>query len=101
MAFRFGLVIEDAEFRGLSSGLGKNDRTWMSLRIEYQGLGGEVETTEVSVPSEMQADVYAMGLKKGQMMNLPVVVAAGRRRDGSSYDYIQLTALPMADDPDF
>lgn len=89
MAFRIEAMLQGYEYRGVKTGQGKNG-TWMSLVLEdpnsYQ--------MEVSVPGDLQADVYGMRLSKGNVLNVPVIAAAGFSNN-RSYNYLQLTGLPV------
>lgn len=87
MAFVLSVTLENMEYRNLRSGVGKaSGKPWMSLVLEDQASN----QLDVSVPSDLQGDVYGLGLRKGDMITLAVRAVA--RNDGNSY--IQLLALP-------
>lgn len=95
MAFRIKTVLEDYEYRGIKTGEGKNG-IWMSLVLEDE----DSFQLEVSVPSNFQADVYSLGLKKGDLVNVPAVASAGFSNN-KAYSFVQLTALPTLVAPAF
>lgn len=85
MAFRFKTTFPNLEYRGEQSGT--SDRgPWLSLIFE----DSECNQLSVSVPKNMQGDVYALGLRKGDMC--AIAVRAVATADGNSY--IQLLAVP-------
>lgn len=87
VAFRIACTLESMEFRAIQSGRSaKSGNNWMSLVFENP----DAEQLSVSVPSEMQADVYSLGLRKGDMCVISVRAVA--MADGNSF--VQLTALP-------
>ena len=87
MAFRISCVLDCMEFRAIQSGRSqKTGNNWMSLVFEND----EAEQLSVSVPSDMQSDVYSLGLRKGDVCVISVRAVA--MADGNSY--VQLTALP-------
>ena len=87
VAFRIACVLESMEFRAIQSGRSaKSGNNWMSLVFENP----DAEQLNVSVPSEMQADVYSLGLRKGDVCMISVRAVA--MADGNSF--VQLTALP-------
>ena len=68
---------------------GKSQKTgnpWMSLIFEDT----DASQVEVSVPQDMQSEVYGSNLQKGSHYDLPIRAAA--RADGNSY--IQLLGMP-------
>lgn len=87
MAFVLSVTLESMEYRNLRSGVGKESgKPWMSLVLEDEGAN----QIDISVPADMQGDVYGLGLRKGDMITLSARAVA--RNDGNSY--IQLLALP-------
>lgn len=87
MAFAFNCVLEGVEFRAVRSGTGRDSgQPWMSLVLE----DADSQQVEVSVPRDFQGDVYSLGLRKGDSVD--VAVRAVARNDGNSY--VQLRALP-------
>lgn len=89
MSFRINCTLAGYEYRGVRSGQGQNG-TWMSLILESPE---ESEQIEVNVPQDLQADVYSLGLRKGQMLSIEVQAACGRTREGRNYDYIRYRGL--------
>lgn len=86
MAFRFNIT-NTYEYRGMVTGVSaKTGRQWMSLRLEDE----QAEQIEISVPSEMQGDVFNMSLNKGDLIEVSFVAVA--RSNGNSY--VMLNALP-------
>lgn len=87
MAFVLNVAMEDMEYRAIRSGVGKESgKPWMSLVLEDENSN----QVDVSVPQELQGDVYGLGLRKGDIVNL--LIRAVARNDGNSY--IQLRAIP-------
>lgn len=87
MAFSINCVLSDMEFRALQTGTSsQNNRTWMSLVFE----DAEANQVSVSVPSDMQSDVYALALRRGDLCTIAIRAVA--RADGNSY--VQLRAVP-------
>ena len=85
MAFRFKTSFPEIEYRGEQSGASERGR-WLSLIFE----DSECNQLSVSVPKDMQSDVYALCLRKGDMC--AIAVRAVATADGNSY--IQLLAVP-------
>lgn len=87
MAFRVNVTYECIEFRGIQSGTSRESgRPWMSLVLE----DSETNQISVSVPQDLQGDVYSLGLRKGDEVAVSFVAVA--RADGNSY--LQLSAAP-------
>lgn len=87
MAFSLMTTLESYEYRGIRTGVSqKTGKPWASLVLE----DGSANQIEVSVPQDMQSDVYNMQLRKGDFVTCRVNAAA--RNDGSSW--IRLLALP-------
>lgn len=82
------------EFRGLRSGVSQSSgNAWMQLVLE-EPEGGARQMT-ISVPQDMQGEVYNLGLRKGDYVTCQVL---GRVTD--NYQFIQLEALPELYDLD-
>ena len=62
----------------------------MSLVLEDENAN----QLDVSVPSDLQGDVYGLGLRKGDIIT--VAIRAVARNDGNSY--VQLRAIPELED---
>ena len=91
MAFVINAQLNRMEYRSVRSGVGKESgKTWMSLVLEDENAN----QLDVSVPSDLQGDVYGLGLRKGDIVN--VAIRAVARNDGNSY--IQLRAIPELED---
>lgn len=90
MAFK--LKVEGSyEYRGVVSGVSaKTGNPWMSLKFEDE----EAEQFQVSVPLDMQGDVYNLGLRRGTYYI--VLLRAVATADGNNY--LQLLALPELDE---
>lgn len=87
MAFQINCTLESIEYRGLRTGVGRESgRTWMSLVVE----DANSQQVEISVPADLQSDIYALHLVKGDFIN--VSIRATARNDGQSY--VQLIAIP-------
>lgn len=87
------------EFRGITSGTGQNGSTWMRMKCEYE-QDGDLQDLEVSVPKDLQSDLYNAGLRKADMVLLDVTARAGSTRKGESYSYVQLNNVPRLIDDD-
>lgn len=87
MAFVLNVSMNDMEYRAIRSGVGKESgKPWMSLVLEDDSSN----QVDVSVPQDLQGDVYGLGLRKGDIVNL--LIRAVARNDGNSY--VQLRAIP-------
>lgn len=87
MAFVLSCMLDHMEYRGMRTGTGsKSNQPWMLLVLE----DGDAQQVEVSVPRDMQGDIYSLGLRKGDF--IMACVRAVARADGNSY--VQLVALP-------
>lgn len=87
MAFVLQCTLEHMEYRGMRTGTGnKSGRPWMMLVLE----DGDAQQVELSVPADMQGDVYSLGLMRGDEVYCAVRAVA--RNDGNAY--VQLLALP-------
>ena len=91
MAFRLNVHLENYEYRGMRTGNGEHG-AWMSLVLENLEDSRQLD---VSVPRDMQGDIYNLGLKKGDALVLDVVAYAG-----NEYSRVTLSALPSVVDPD-
>ena len=77
MAFSLNVHLEGYEYRTLRAGVGPKG-PWLSLVLENTE---DARQLDVSVPKDMQADVYNLGLKKGDILSLDVVaVCANSQR---------------------
>lgn len=93
MAFRFNCTLEGYEYRNQRSGLSNNTgRRWLSLIVEDAADGSQLD---IGVPNDLISDVDAMELKKGDMLNIPVVAVSAK-----DYSFVRLTALPTVYDAD-
>lgn len=91
MAFVINAQLNRMEYRSVRSGVGKESgKTWMSLVLEDENAN----QLDVSVPSDLQGDVYGLGLRKGDIIT--VAIRAVARNDGNSY--VQLRAIPELED---
>lgn len=87
MAFVLNVTLPEVEYRGMQSGTSReSNRPWMSLVFEDK----DTNQVSVSVPADLQGDVYSLQLHKGDYCAISIRAVA--RADGSSY--VQLTALP-------
>lgn len=88
MAFVINCVLDGMEYRGMQSGVGRESgRPWMSLIFETE----DASQLSVSVPSDLQSEVYSKQLQKGCVCSISIRAVA--RADGQSY--VQLTDLPF------
>ena len=95
MSFVLDAEIRNAEYRGRKKGMtrGDNPRPWVSLVLETV----ELDTLEVSVPQDLQAELIEWGLEKGAHYSVPVHAVAT-----NNYNYVQLSGMPelLNADPD-
>lgn len=76
------------EYRGLRSGVSSNTgKSWMTMILEEPE--GGARQMSVSVPEDMQADIFNLGLRKGDFISCEVL---GRVTD--NYQFIQLVSIP-------
>lgn len=97
MAMNLQTEIKNQEFRAIHSGVSqKTGKPWMSLVVE----DFEANQTSVSVPAELQSEVTALGLRKGELVTIGV-----RVRAGSDYAYTTYEGLverkPFAQYPQY
>lgn len=89
MGFRLDCVLSDLEYRGKRSGVGRESgKPWLSLVLE----DAEAQQIEVSVPQDLQSDVYALNLMKCDVLTVAVRAVAYNGEGANSY--IQLRAVP-------
>lgn len=72
MAFSIDVHFENFEYRGMREGQGQNGR-WLSLILEDT----KTRQVDVSVPSDLQEEVLAMHLSKGDYVSCDAVAYAG------------------------
>lgn len=87
MAFRLTCTLFNYEFRGTRSG--KSDKTgqpWLSLILESPEDSSQID---VSVPVDLQADVYQLGLRKGDLLNVPVLAVSAK-----DYSFVRMANVP-------
>lgn len=86
MAFSINVVMF-AEYRGMRTGVSASSgRQWMSVMFEDE----DAQQLSISVPNDLIADVYQLGLRKGDSCNIAFRAVA--RADGNSY--LMLNAIP-------
>lgn len=88
MAFDVNCTLKGYEVRAVRSGVSRRTgQPWMQLVLE------DSETAEqltASVPKDMHSDVGALGLRKGDVLN--VCVRLNASDDGNNF--VQLRAVP-------
>lgn len=88
MAFSLQVTLPEVEYRGMQTGVSQqNGRQWMSLVFE----DSDTNQISCSVPSELQGDIFSLGLSRGTWCAISIRAVA--RADGNSY--VQLLALPQ------
>lgn len=93
MAFSLEVEKYKVEYRGMSSGVSTSTgNVWMSL-ITEQFNGRQLE---ISVPSDKQASVMNLGLRKGQMIECHIQAVA----QASGNSYVRLLDDPVLIDAD-
>ena len=91
MAFSLPVHLEGYEYRAMRTGQGQNG-TWMSIVLENPEDARQVD---ISVPQDMQSDVYNMHLSKGDVLTLDVVAYAG-----AEYSRVRLVEIVGVVDKD-
>lgn len=86
MGFNVRTVLSDVEYRGIQTGQGKNG-PWMSLILE-DSSEGTIRNVNVSVPQELQSDIYNKGLQKGEVLTICV-----RAISGDGYGYLKYEGI--------
>ncbi len=88
MAFVLNCSLESVEFRAMRTGVGRDSKkSWMSLVLE----DSDSNHLEISVPQDLQGEVYGLSLQKGDILKVDIRAVA--RNDGNSY--VQLRGVPM------
>lgn len=95
MSFNFEALIKGAEFRGKQGGTSDNGNPWLRLKFEVPTISGDSDDLMVSVPKDNIGDVYSLGLRKGDIVNMVVRARVGMTQKGGNYDYVQLADLPV------
>jgi hypothetical protein len=93
MAFTVPDIVKTVEFRSLNTGMSNNGNQWMSLKVEYSGNNGTIDW-EITVPKDLQGDIFNSGLRKGDICDIEFSARAGTARSGSAYSYLQLERVP-------
>lgn len=93
MGFSLNCKLDGMEYRGVRAGTSKSTgRPWMTLILEDT----DAQQVEVSVPGDFQSDVYSLGLRKGDFIDVDVrAVAYDGSADRPGNSYIQLTDVPV------
>lgn len=86
MAFRFTCDLPGYEYRGMRTGVGGNGRQWMSLVTESPDDASQLD---VSVPVELQDEVFKLALRKGFLLNMRVLCVAAEK-----YSFVRLVDIP-------
>ena len=88
MAFNIACTLHNYEYRGLRTGFSaKTNRSWMSIILESPD---DARQLDVSVPDDLQADIYNADLQKGDVLAVPVVAVAAQ-----NYNFVRLTSVPI------
>lgn len=91
MAFNFDCTLMGYEYRGMRSGTLDDGGKWHQLVFEKPY--GDASQLSVGVPKDLLADVERMGLRKGDILNLPINASSGSF-NGKSYARLRFTGLP-------
>lgn len=94
MAFTVPDIVKTVEFRALNTGVSNNGNQWMSIKVEYSGTSGTIDW-EITVPKDLQGDVYNTGIRKGEICDITFSARAGTSRNGREYNYLQLERVPV------
>lgn len=97
MAFRIDTLLQGYEYRALvddtftdSDGI---DRPYMQIVLE--NLDDNCSQSKVSVPSELHSMVRSLGIRRGMLVDMLVVVSAGGK-----YSKLQLKEIKRIYNPD-
>ena len=99
MAFIVPDIKKTLEYRGRNAGTGKNGKEWLSLKCETLDEDNSLDY-ELTVPQDLQGDVYRLGLRKGDYIDVIFTARYGMGQGGSAYGYLQLQRCPMLVDID-
>jgi hypothetical protein len=91
MAFNLNVHLDNYEYRTMRTGTGANG-AWMSLVFENPEDARQID---VSVPQDMQSDIYNLGLTKGDIVSLDINAYAGV--EYSRIRLIKITSVVDAD----
>lgn len=95
MAFSFESFVSNAEYRSKQGGTSDNGNPWLRLKMETPTQDGNSDDLWVSVPRDLIGEVYQLGLKKGDLLNMVVRARVGMSQSGGSYDYVQIVDVPV------
>lgn len=99
MAYMVPNIVKNVEFRALNSGVSGNGTQWMSIKTESLDEGTTYDW-EFTVPKDLQAEIYNLGLRKGDYMQVVFTARYGTARSGREYGYLQLDKVPTTFDED-
>lgn len=94
MAFLVPDIQKTLEYRGKNGGVGKNGKQWMQITCESLDEDNNVRY-ELTVPEDLQGDVYRLGLRKGDIVEVLFLARHGVGQSGSQYGYLQLQRCPI------
>lgn len=87
MGFLLNCTLRNMEYRSQRSGTSqKNGQPWLSLVLE----DSDANQIDVSVPVDLQSQVYALHLCKGDVVSIDVRAAAT-----NDYSYVRATSCPV------
>ena len=92
MAFKFNALLDGYEYRGRRVGTGSNGKQWMSLILESPEDSSQID---VSVPVDLQDDVYSLNLQKGDFVTCNVLAVSSEK-----YSFVRVTSVPVVYDAD-
>lgn len=95
MAFDLSCTLSGYEFRGYDGGKLDDGTEWHKLILESP----DTKQLRVTVGLDLWDDVRSMGLRKGDVLVMPVQVASGMYQ-GKHYDRVRLNDLPQVLDDD-
>lgn len=95
MAFSFECFVKGAEYRSKNGGTSDNGNPWLRMKFETPTQDGNSDDLWVSVPKDLIGEVYQLGIKKGELVNLVLRPRCGMAQSGGSYDYVQLVDVPV------
>lgn len=92
MGFSIGANLT-LEYRGMQSGVGKESgKPWMSLVCE----DNDARQVQLTVPQDMQSEIYNLGLRKGDMISVHVLaVAFDQVVNGRARNYVTCQSVPV------
>lgn len=88
MGFRIHAPLYDHEYRGMQT-RPKEDGNGQWMTIIFETPDEEANRLEVTVPEKLQRRVMSYNLVRGGRYNVEVLAAAGIKRGGGAYSFLE------------